>query len=181
MSRSDRLPVWNLALRALHWSLVAGIAASWITSSSTSGAHEIIGYAVAAVVAARVLLGLAGGRYARFSQFVRPPRATLAYLRQVLARRAPRYIGHNPLGGWMVLALLAAVALSCLSGWIATTDAFWGYALPVQLHVAAAWTVVGLAALHVAGVILTSLEQRENLVRAMLTGKKDQPRPGDID
>lgn len=181
MSRSNRLPVWNLALRGLHWSLVAGIAASWITSSSTSGAHETVGYAVAAVVAARVLLGFAGDRYARFAQFVHPPRATLAYLRQVLARRAPRYIGHNPLGGWMVLVLLAAVAVTCLSGWIATTDAFWGYALPVQIHLAAAWSVVALAALHVAGVILTSLEQRENLVRAMLTGKKDQPRPGDID
>lgn len=180
MSRNKRAPVWDLPVRVLHWSLVAGIAAAWATSADTGDAHAFLGYAVAAIVLARLVLGAVGGRYARFAQFVRGPGPVLAYLRMVLAGRAPRYIGHNPLGGWMVVLLLAAIGAACVSGWIATTDAFWGYALPVRIHVAAAWLVVALAALHVGGVVATSLAHRENLVRAMITGTKEPAGPGDI-
>lgn len=179
MSKNKR--VWDLPVRCLHWMLVAGVAAAWITSSQTGSAHEYIGYGVAAVVVLRTMLGFAGGRYARFAQFVRAPKHTLGYLADVARSRAPRYLGHNPLGGWMVLALLAILAMVALSGWIATTDQFWGYAWPVRLHVALAWTLVLLIALHVGGVILTSWQHSENLVAAMITGAKDSPQPGDID
>ncbi len=179
MSKNKR--VWSLPLRCLHWLLVAGVAAAWFTSSRTGIAHETIGYGVAAVVLARVVLGFGGGRYARFAQFVRGPRHTLRYAADVLKSRAPRYVGHNPLGGWMVLALIAVIAAVTLSGWIATTDEFWGYAWPVRLHVALAWTLVLLVACHVAGVVLTSWQHAENLVGAMLTGSKAEARPGDVD
>ncbi|TFW29152.1 cytochrome b/b6 domain-containing protein [Massilia horti] len=181
MSKNKRRAVWDLPVRSLHWLLVAGIAGAWITSSEIGEAHEYFGYAVVAIVAMRFALGFAGTRYARFSQFVRSPKQTLRYLSDVRAGRAPRYLGHNPLGGWMVVTLLLSIALVTLTGWVATTDAFWGYAWPVRIHVAIAWMLVLLIALHVSGVVLTSWQHRENLVGAMITGMKDNAQPGDID
>lgn len=181
MSKNKRAAVWDLPVRCLHWLLVAGVATAWATSSQTGAAHEYIGYGVAAIVVLRTVLGFSGSRYARFTQFVRGPKRTLGYLADAVRSRAARYLGHNPLGGWMVLALLATVATVTLTGWIATTDEFWGYAWPVRLHVALAWTLVLLIACHVAGVILTSWQHSENLVGAMITGTKDSPQPGDID
>jgi cytochrome b len=164
--------VWEAPVRLLHWLLAAAIAAAWLTSSSTGPAHEYIGYASAAIVLARLAWGRFGNRYARFSQFVRAPATTWQYLRAVLAGRAARHLGHNPLGAAMVVALLACVALVAMSGWLTTTDLLWGYAWPVRLHVALAWLLVGLIVLHVGGVLLTSWQHRENLVAAMITGDK---------
>lgn len=181
MSKNKRVQVWSLPVRCLHWMLVAGVVAAWATSSRTGSAHEYIGYGVAAIVVLRIVMGLSGGRYARFSQFIRGPRQTLTYLMDVLRSRAPRHLGHNPLGGWMVMALLAILASVTLTGWIATTDEFWGYAWPVRLHVACAWTLVLLVVLHVSGVLITSRQHSEDLVAAMVTGSKDRPQPGDIE
>ncbi|MDB5934142.1 MAG: cytochrome [Massilia sp.] len=164
--------MWDVPVRLLHWLLAAAIAAAWLTSSSTGPAHEYIGYASAAIVLARLAWGRFGNRYARFSQFVRAPVTTWQYLRAVLAGRAARHLGHNPLGGAMVVALLACVGLVAMSGWLTTTDLLWGYAWPVRLHVALAWLLVGLIVLHVGGVLLTSWQHRENLVAAMITGDK---------
>ncbi len=164
--------IWDAPVRILHWLLAASIVAAWLTSSSTGPAHEYIGYASAAIVLARLAWGRLGNRYARFSQFVRGPAATWRYLRAVLAGRAVRHLGHNPLGGAMVVALLCCVALVALSGWAMGTDLLWGYAWPVRVHEALAWLLVGLVALHVLGVLLTSWQHRENLVAAMISGDK---------
>lgn len=171
--KKNKLRVWDLPVRLLHWLLVVSIAGAWYTSGRIGAVHEYVGYAAAAIVAARLAWGFLGNAYARFSQFVRPAAPTLGYLRGVLKGAAPRYLGHNPLGGWMVIALLACVALVALTGWAATTDLLWGYAWPVLLHTVFAWTLVGLIALHVAGVVFTSWQHRENLVAAMITGDKD--------
>ncbi|MFB9246406.1 cytochrome b/b6 domain-containing protein [Massilia antarctica] len=179
--KQDWQKIWDAPVRLLHWSLVASILAAWITSGQTGMAHEYIGYAAAAIVAARLLWGFTGNRYARFGQFVRAPAPTVAYLRAVAKGRAARHLGHNPLGGAMVLALLTCVSLLALSGWAATTDLLWGYAWPVRLHVGIAWTLVGLVALHVSGVVFTGWQHRENLIIAMITGRKKPPAPGDQD
>ncbi|MFT3720568.1 cytochrome b/b6 domain-containing protein [Pseudorhodoferax sp.] len=172
-------PVWDRPVRLLHWALVLCVAAAWWTGGRTDGWHENLGYAVAAIVALRLAWGFAGSRYARFAQFVRGPRATWAYAHGVWRGTAPRYIGHNPLGGWMVLALLACCATLCLSGWLYTTDWLWGYAWLYWTHFVAGWVLVGLVVLHVAGVAFTSWQHRENLVRAMVTGAK--PAAGEAD
>lgn len=173
--------IWDWPVRLLHWSLVASIVAAWVTSEQTGVAHEYIGYASAAIVTARLLWGFAGNRYARFSHFVRGPGATVAYLRAVAGQRAARHLGHNPLGGAMVVALLSCVGLVAASGWAMTTDLLWGYAWPVRLHEALAWALVGLVVLHLSGVVFTSWQHRENLVLAMFTGKKKPPAQGDQD
>jgi cytochrome b len=182
---SAEVRVWDPLARIAHWTLVASILAAWITSEvkldAAKRAHEWAGYAALAVVALRLLWGGIGPRYARFRQFVRPPAQTLGYARAVMASAEPRYLGHNPLGGWMVVALLAMAAAAGLSGWLSITERFWGVKWVEELHEALANTLFVLAGLHVAGVIFTSLRQRENLVRAMLTGRKPAPRPGDVE
>ena len=171
--KKNKLRVWDAPVRVMHWLLVLSIAGAWITSGQTGAFHEYVGYVAAAIVAARLAWGFLGKGYARFGQFVRPAGATAGYLRSVLSGAAPRYLGHNPLGGWMVIALLACVGLVALTGWAATTDLLWGYAWPVLLHTILAWTLVGLIAMHIAGVVFTSWQHRENLVAAMITGDKD--------
>ncbi|HQQ69229.1 MAG TPA: cytochrome b/b6 domain-containing protein [Alicycliphilus sp.] len=172
--------VWDLPVRLLHWSQVAAVALAWWSSDDTGPLHAYVGYAAIALLTARLAWGFCGSRYARFAQFVRAPRATLAYARAAFAGRAPRHLGHNPLGGWMVLALLAHLGLLGATGWLYTTDRFWGYAWLARLHQALAWALLGLIALHVAGTLWTGRQHRENLVRAMLTGDKEPPGQGDV-
>jgi cytochrome b len=174
------LRIWDRAVRALHWALVVAVALAAISTVALVGAHRPAGYVALAIVALRVLWGVVGSGYARFAQFVRTPRATLAYLRQLAAQREPRYLGHNPLGGWMVLALMACVSGLALTGWLYTTDAFWGSEAVEDAHRALAWLLLGLVLAHVGGVIFTSLRQRENLVAAMFSGVKRAPETHDI-
>jgi len=164
--------VWDPLVRLLHWGLVLSLTLSWLGTFAIAGVHQPMGYLALAIVLLRLLWGAIGSHYARFGQFVRGPRATWAYLRSVLQRREPHHLGHNPLGACMVLALLANVAGLGLTGWLYTTDRFWGDASVEQAHLLLAWGLLGLVALHVAGVLFTSLRQRENLVTAMFSGDK---------
>jgi cytochrome b len=173
--------VWSLGLRALHWSLAATVIAAWVTREGFGVWHERVGDACLALVGVRLLMGFMSGTRARFAHFVRDPGATWAYARQAWARREPRYLGHNPLGAWMILALLFTAAMTGVTGWVYTTDRFWGDPLVEQLHEICATALVGLAAAHVLGVIATSIRHRENLARAMVTGDKRCASGDDID
>jgi cytochrome b len=164
--------VWDPLVRLGHWALVAGIAIAWVTREGARALHEQTGYVVLAIVILRVLWGFTGPHYARFAQFVRSPSTTFAYARHALAGEEPRHIGHNPLGGWMTVVLLAMVALVALSGWLYATDAFWGVKWVADLHEALSDLLLALVAVHVAGVVFTSYRQRENLVAAMVHGRK---------
>ncbi len=170
--KEGTIKVWDPLVRLFHWSLVAGIALAWITSEGWDKAHEITGYVIAGLVGFRLLWGFIGGKYARFSDFIRSPGAVLAYMKQMLRGRAPRSIGHNPAGGAMIVLLLLSTAAICLTGWMMSLDAFWGVEWVEDLHEASATAMLALIGLHVAGVIYSSLEHRENLVRAMITGRK---------
>lgn len=179
MSRKSELTVWDRPVRLLHWALALSVACAWWTGGHTDGWHENLGYAAAAIVALRVAWGFGPSRYARFAQFVRGPRATWSYARAVWRGTAPRHLGHNPLGGWMVLALLGCVGLLGLSGWLYTTDWLWGYGWLYWTHFVLGWLLVGLVGLHLGGVAFTGWQHRENLVRAMITGRKPAPDASD--
>lgn len=168
----DTVRVWDPLVRIFHWSLLASILAAWLTVDVWDKAHEWIGYAAGTLVAVRVIWGFIGTRHARFTDFVRGPRAVIGYFRQALSGHAPRYIGHNPAGGAMVLALLAVVSAIVVTGWMMTLDAFWGVEWVEDLHELLFDGLLVLVGLHVAGVIHASLAHRENLVRAMITGHK---------
>jgi cytochrome b len=180
VTTGERVRVWDLPVRLLHAGLIVGIAAAWTTTEWFTRWHQPIGYGVMAIVALRLLWGRVGSRHARFSQFVRSPRHTWAYGRAVLQRSDRRYIGHNPLGAWMVVALLGGIGATTFTGWLFTTDRFWGDEFVENLHQRLAWCVLGLVALHVMGVLYTSLHHRENLPRAMVDGCKPAPREHDI-
>ncbi len=174
------LRVWDPAVRLLHWTLALAVAVAWLSTLWFGGLHQGAGWVALAAVALRLAWGSFGGGHARFAGFLRGPRATWAYARQLLRHAEPRYIGHNPLGGWMILALLACVAGLALTGWLYTTDALWGDAMVEAVHVTLAWALLALVALHVAGVLFTSARQRENLVAAMFSGRKRDAGPGDV-
>ena len=169
---ASRIKVWDPPVRLLHWLLAAAVLMAWVTTWTAFSAHHLAGYVALAAVLLRAGWGFIGSPYARFAQFVRAPRATLAYAVALLRGREPRFIGHNPLGGWMVLALMLVVVALALTGWLYTTDRFWGDERVEWLHLVLAWGLLGLVALHVAGVFYTSWRHRENLVRAMLSGSK---------
>ena len=166
------VPVWDLAVRLFHWSLVVGVCLAWATGGSGSRVHEIAGCTVAGLVAFRFAWGFAGPRHARFSDFVKPPARILAYLRSMSGGRPSRTLGHNPAGGAMILALLALIVVLSVTGWLMLTPQFFGVPWVEDLHALTADALLLAVALHIAGVIGASLMQRENLVLAMLTGLK---------
>jgi cytochrome b len=172
--------VWDRPVRALHWALVGSIALAALSTLVWFAAHRPAGYAAFGIVVARIAWGVVGSRHARFTQFVRGPRAVVAYLALVRRRREPRHLGHNPLGACMVIALMACVVGLAFTGWLYTTDAYWGDALVEEVHRALAWTLLALVCAHVAGVIFASVRHRENLIAAMIDGIKRAPSERDV-
>lgn len=166
-------PVWDLAVRLLHWGLVLSVLAAGLTLllPGLGAWHLTAGHGALLVVGLRLIWGVAGSANAQFSQFVRSPQATWRYLRLLLRRREPHAAGHNPLGAWMIVALLTALAGLGLTGWLYTTDRFWGDQAVEAWHRGLAWALAGLVAGHLGGVMFTSLRQHDNLVRAMWTGR----------
>ena len=128
----------------------------------------------------RLIWGVLGTPYARFSQFVRHPKNVVRYLLAILSGREARYIGHNPAGGMMVLALMSLMAVTAFTGWMMTTDAYFGEDWVENVHGLSADGLLVLVFIHVGGVVLASLRHRENLVRAMITGRKREAGTEDI-
>ena len=177
---SGVVAVWPPWVRVLHWTLALSTLASFATHEGGGGAHELLGYVALGSACLRVVLGFVSSGHGAFSGFVRGFRHTKAYVLALARGREPRYLGHNPLGGWMVVALLVCVVAAGLTGWLYTTDRFWGVAWLEEAHGLLGHAIVGLALLHVAGVVFTSWRHRENLVLAMLHGRKAPPGPDDV-
>jgi cytochrome b len=164
--------VWDPFVRAFHWSLATLFLIAYATGDEIEKVHIAVGYAIAGLAAARVAWGFIGPRHARFNSFLRSPRQVLAYLRDVALLKAPRYIGHNPAGGAMIIALLTMLTGTCITGYMMTTDAYWGAKWVEEVHETMAHLTVGLVVVHVLGVLIASFEHRENLIHAMVTGRK---------
>ena len=172
--------VWDRVVRSFHWALALSFAIAWFTPHSSEDIHHWAGYAAAGLVMMRLLWGVLGTPYARFSQFVRDPATVLHYLLAMLSGREARYIGHNPAGGAMVIALIAVMSSTALTGWMMTTDAYFGVSWVEAAHSLAAHGLLLLVFLHMSGVALASIRHRENLVRAMITGRKRKASSTDI-
>lgn len=170
-TRGPGIKVWDIAVRAFHWSLVAAMASEFIFEAGTS-AHNAVGYFILGLIGFRLAWGIIGSSHARFASFVKTPAVTLRYLSDVMRGRPARFVGHNPAGAAMVVALLLMVTATAGSGWAMTTDALWGSDWIEKLHEGLANATLALIGLHVLGVILASWQHRENLVKAMVTGRK---------
>lgn len=174
------IKVWDPFVRLFHWSLVVSFAIAWLTADEWDDLHEWAGYAAAGLIGLRLLWGLIGPKYARFSQFVRSRDAIMDYIRASILGGEPRYIGHNPAGGLMIVGLILAMAGTAISGWLSTLNAFWGVEWAEETHEALASVMLILVVIHVAGVVIASLRHKENLVRAMINGRKRVPGASDI-
>lgn len=183
----SKIYVWDLPTRLFHWSLVGLVAFQWL-SGELEGKwmelHLLGGYAVLALLAFRLLWGLVGNQYARFSDFLRGVGPTLAYARALRDKTAPRYLGHNPLGAWMIVALLATLALMGITGLFASDDVISGGPLRhlvsdwlgealTEFHEGIFGALQTLVVVHVASIVAHRLFKGEDLVRPMLTGYKD--------
>lgn len=174
------IKVWDAFVRVFHWSLVASFATAWWAGDDYETLHLVAGYSAAALVALRLIWGVVGTGYARFAQFLRAPATVLSYLKDILTGREVRYLGHNPAGGAMIVALLTTISAICFTGWLLTTDMFWGTVMMEIVHETLTNIALALIALHVSGVVLASVRHRENLVAAMLTGRKRAPLGTDV-
>lgn len=186
--------VWDTAVRVFHWSLVATLSVALVTGllllPTWITLHLVAGTTAAALVVARVVWGLWGPGAARFASFVSGPRALLAHCRKLAAGTAQRHLGHNPLGGAMIVAMFVVVILLALTGVVAEGGALKSGPLAFMTTFEVGWTVrgihqliayilLGMIVLHLGGVVFESRRSHENLVRAMVDGSKPT-RPGDI-
>jgi cytochrome b len=168
----DKILVWDAPVRVFHWLMVLSFAGAWLTAESESWrlVHVTLGYTMAALVGFRLVWGLIGTRPARFASFVRGPAAEARYFRAALRGRPEHHTGHNPAGALAIVALLLLTALVAASGW-ATYNEVGGRSME-DVHELLANLMLAVVGLHVAGVLLGSWLHRENLVGAMITGKK---------
>ena len=173
------IKVWDPLVRVFHWSLVLSFAIAWVSAESLEDLHNWAGYAAGALIGFRLVWGVIGTRYARFWNFVKSPGTVWSYIKATLAGAEPRYIGHNPAGGAMILALLFSVGVTAWTGWLLTFPKAVRQDWAGEVHEFAASLTLFLVVLHIAGVLLASWRHRENLARAMITGKKREPDTGD--
>lgn len=193
---TDRVMVWDVVVRAFHWSLVIAFFACYFTGDEFELLHAYLGYGILVLLGVRVIWGIVGTKYARFSDFIYGWTKVREYVVGLAAWRPPHYLGHNPVGGWIIVLLLMLLFVTCWTGleaygvqgrgplaqqgfWAAnaneekddddTDDELWS-----EIHEVLSDATLYLVFFHVIGVIVSSLSHRENLVRAMWTGYKSK-------
>lgn len=184
--------VWDPLVRVFHWSLVTAFFVAYLTEDDFLDLHVYAGYLIGGLLVFRLLWGFVGSRHARFSDFVKRPSEVWAYVKSILGLHPKRYLGHNPAGGAMVIALLVSLVMVTLTG-IALYGAeesagplaaslggvgdFWADVLEEMHEFFANFTLL-LVFLHVLGVLMASLQHKENLVRSMMNGLKSDSDKG---
>ncbi len=200
---SEKVYVWDRFVRLFHWSLVALFAVSYMSAEEVEWLHVYSGYTIATLVVLRLIWGVIGSRHARFSDFVPSIAETRAYIKGIRSGKPEHYLGHNPLGGLMVVALLVMLTVIILSGMkhyaveegkgplaavppihlVSQAYAHEGHdhnkagegdEFWKEIHEIAVSFMLLLILLHIAGVVVSSRIHKESLVKSMLTGYKDR-------
>ncbi|MBF0353844.1 MAG: cytochrome b/b6 domain-containing protein [Alphaproteobacteria bacterium] len=185
--RKVHVRVWDLPTRLFHWALVLLVVISVIAAKKgPMSLHQLSGLSILALLLFRLIWGFVGGTHARFADFVKGPKAALTYLRELLGGGHPLSIGHNPLGGLMVLALLAALLIHATLGLFGNDDI--AFEAPLSKFVsksasdaARAWHsllfkgLLGLVAMHIGAALFYLVVKKDNLIRPMITGWKALP------
>lgn len=167
--------IWDPFIRLFHWTLVLSFVSNALLVDDDSKLHEWVGYVVVALVGARLIWGVIGPHHARFASFFPRARAITEQLSDLTSRNPRAHLGHTPLGALMIFNLLATMLAIGATGYMMTTNAFWGVDWVEELHevlVNWAWLSIGL---HVAAVLWESRRTGINLPRAMMTGSKEVP------
>lgn len=183
METSKLIKVWDLPLRVFHWLLVISFIVAYLTDEDLLTVHVWAGYTVLGLLVFRMVWGFIGNDYAQFSSFLCSPIKSVAYVKDAIARKAPRYLGHNPAGSAMIVLLILGLLMIVMSGLIlygadqnlgpfagmvdSSQEDFWK-----EIHETTANVTLVLVIGHVAGVIFESIVHGENLVKAMWNGYK---------
>jgi cytochrome b len=194
---TERQLIWDLPLRVCHWALAIAVAGSFVTHEIGTSAfawHARFGYATLVLVVFRIAWGFVGPAHARFGDFVRGPRAAWTYARGMFARQSAgaakaHFAGHNPLGGWMVLLLLALLLVQAVAGLFAndeimSTGPLYGYVdgdrsnAITTVHARLSDVILYAVGVHVLAAFFYLLVRRENLIGPMITGRKPGLPPG---
>ncbi len=184
---SKRILVWDLPTRLFHWLLVASVMISFLTGNIGGNAmeiHEWSGFVILSLLLFRLVWGFVGGRQSRFAAFVRGPVAVVRYAAGIVRGDAPRCLGHNPLGGWSILAMLATLLIQALTGLFATDDILTqGPLYPSVSEAVSAYLtrihrlnqnlIIGLIVVHLLAVVFYLIVKCENLIKPMILGIKD--------
>ena len=185
--KTEVIKVWDPVVRISHWVLLAAFFIAYVTEDDLMTLHAYAGYLIIALLAVRIVWGLIGTRYARFTDFIYSPSTAISYLKFLFTLKAKRYIGHNPAGGWMILFLMASLILTGFTGLVVygveesagplvsyvQVLPYWVEEAFEETHEFFANFTLFLIFIHVGGVIVESLLHHENLVRSMWTGKKE--------
>ena len=184
----SRVAVWDLPVRAVHWSIVLlliGLIVTGRVGDEWLLWHIRFGQAMLALLVFRVIWGFVGSRNARFSAFLYRPSAVLRYARSLFHAHEV-HATHNPLGGWMAVLLLVALLAQAVMGLFTNDDSLWGGPLSERItketsdaiswyHRRFWWVIVALSALHIAAVLTYLAWLKENLIVPMVTGDKHLP------
>ncbi len=171
--------VWDMPVRVFHWMLVICFAGAWLTSESERLAmiHYAFGYTASLLVLIRLVWGVIGTRYARFSQFLKTPKAVIEHFMAMLRGHPHHDVGHNPAGGLVMFALMLFILLIGFTGYLTVKEFFGNFVS--EIHEAVASLVLGLVVVHIIAAIGMSVIEKQNLVRSMVTGtKKGFPEQG---
>lgn len=180
---ANTVKVWDPLIRVFHWSLVFFFFLAYITEDDWMTIHSYAGYCIALLVLFRLIWGVIGTAHARFSDFIVAPADVIVYGKQLLHGKAKRYLGHNPAGAAMIVTLLASVTITVVSGvFLYATEGYgplantflssWSEDFLEEVHESFANFTLLMVAAHAGGVLLSSFLHRENLVRAMVSGRK---------
>jgi cytochrome b len=170
-TKTDSLVVWDPCVRFFHWALVTAFAVSQITAEWLDLVHEYSGYVIFGLIVSRLVWSLVGPKTARFSRDWVNPTAIVQHLKEVITGRQSIQVGHNPAGGAMILVLLVSLMITAVSGYLGQTNWFWGSEWLEEIHEAFGEGLLILVGIHVAAVLIMSLLEKKNLIRAMLTGR----------
>ena len=166
--------VWDPFVRVFHWSLVSCVLLNYFVIDDGETIHQWLGYVASALVVMRIVWGFIGTRHARFADFFPTPARLRAHIVAMRSGKEASYAGHNPLGALMMLALMAVVLGLGVTGFLQTTDTFWGEEWLQDLHEVLGSALIALAGLHAAAAIIMGRIERTNLVAAMVTGVKQR-------
>jgi cytochrome b len=175
----QRLKIWDPVVRLFHWCLVAAFVSNAFWTKPGKLTHQWVGYAVAGLIALRLVWGLIGTRHARFTDFRPSIGASIAQLRDMVTGRRHVHRGHSPLGAWMIYNLLSTMTAIAVTGYMQTTLPFFGVKWVETAHgLFVDWAELSIM-LHVLAVLVESRRLRVNLAKSMVTGYKDVNMPSD--
>lgn len=185
---AQQVQVWDVSVRLFHWLLVSAFTVAYVTEEDFLSLHTLAGYLVGGLLVYRLVWGFIGPKHARFSDFIYAPSKVLQHLKAAVTGKTRRYLGHNPAGGAMIIALLGSLIITTVTG-IALLGAEehagpmasamagsgeWAEEALEEVHEFFANFTLFLVVFHVGGVLWESFVHGENLPRSMITGRKNR-------